>query len=93
MGCNINGVWNNKRKIFEAKDKRENLHIIRVGRNGRICPIQYMVYGVHECTRLWDRKQCDISRQSKRDAYGEKWAQFMYGKLKTYTYNIFIYVI
>ena len=30
-----------------------------------------MVHDVHECTRLWDRKKCDLSRQSKRDAYGE----------------------
>ena len=54
-GCNINGAWNNTRKIFKAKYIRENLHIIRVGRNEKIRPIQYTVHDVHECKRLWYR--------------------------------------
>ena len=30
-----------------------------------------MLHDVHECTRLCDIKQCDLSIQSKCDAYGE----------------------
>ena len=43
------------RNASKTKDKRKKFHRIRVGRNGRICPIQNMVYDVHGCTRICDK--------------------------------------
>ena len=80
--------------IVHGKSSKQNINIRSSTESELVGMGEYVPYNIWFIMFMgaqgYEIKKCNISRQSKYISYGKEWTKFVYGKLQTHTYQIFL---